>query len=563
MRISTVAFKLAVLSQSVGVLGLRGMAGAPYNGTTEPPMSIPSIGIHPPSATLSSSFPSNSTTGPTVSISSSGLSFVSSTLPSSSFSVTSTAIQRRAALPACLKTVELSCLNLAANCIDTVDSSTFNNLWGIKSCVAAATCYGVGDLITSVECQTGLTVTNTDQVSLDYTNIYAGIVGSCAFASGGCPITQQNYIDFYYGELTAINTANYPTSSDIVIALWNAITVWAAMGSTVPYLKSVGQTTTAPPIPSYTQIEWNPNPVPPSGAVSETFVKSTTTIVIAIPQTTTTVIIAGASITLAPGGTPVNGPLPSDVSISGAVTPTWNPNIIPPTSSWQFRRHLMLRHEISPPGDTNSNGDDWWLLLFGGVVGGLLPPDVGIPGGSTPTAAPPIDWTGAWTDPAPTSTSTTTTNSNSASSSASSSSSCPRPTTIYALSDDDENLDWEDDGTDPDRRRDTLVRRSGPRSITLPGCEISFKKGTAITNPNTVSLRAGTYYSLGLKAAGGVNTVLSSTNVASRPVGNGPNTVNQEHVFKLGYIRQYFEALVANNGITCAWIKNNVYNRAG
>ncbi|KAJ7861737.1 hypothetical protein B0H14DRAFT_2349924 [Mycena olivaceomarginata] len=66
--------------------------------------------------------------------------------------------------------------------------------------------------------------------------IYAGIVGSCAFASGGCPITQQNYIDFYYGELTAVNSNNFPSSTAVVIALWNAIVAWAATGSTVPYL---------------------------------------------------------------------------------------------------------------------------------------------------------------------------------------------------------------------------------------------------------------------------------------------------------------------------------------
>ncbi|KAJ7086332.1 hypothetical protein B0H15DRAFT_782058, partial [Mycena belliarum] len=50
------------------------------------------------------------------------------------------------------------------------------------------------------------------------------------------PITQQNYIDFYYGELSAIHTANFPTSLDVVIALWQAISVWAATGATVPYL---------------------------------------------------------------------------------------------------------------------------------------------------------------------------------------------------------------------------------------------------------------------------------------------------------------------------------------
>ncbi|KAJ7310018.1 hypothetical protein DFH08DRAFT_1049527 [Mycena albidolilacea] len=589
MRISTVVFG-GVLLQVVGVLGLRGLVGVRMSSATVP-ASISSL------PTTLSRNSSSSTSSPQITTASSATTDVSRGPSSSnSFSASPSTItsslgarppvQKRAAIPACLKTVELSCLNLAANCIDTVNSGTFNNLWGIKSCVAAATCYGVGDLVTSVECQTGFTVTNAAQASLDYNTIYAGIVGSCAFASGGCSITQQNYIDFYYGELTAINSANFPSSNAVVIAFWNAITVWAATGSSVPYLNfndwlhfssfPSTTTTTAPPVVSYTQIDWNPNPAPSSGAVSETFVKSTTTVIIAIPTITTTVIVAGTVITLAPGGTPINGPLPSGVSLPGAITPTWNPNIIPPTSvpSVTFTAPPSFTTVVAvptasnsppknitgPPGDKNSNGDDWWLLLFPGIIGGLLPLDIGIPGGVKPTAAPPPGWAGPWSDPDPTSTSTST-NSASASSSASSSSSCPQPTSVYALSDDSENADWQDLGSDPDRRRSTLVPRAG-RSISLPNCGISVANGNAIANPNTVNLGAGTYYTIGLKAAGGVNTVLNPIGVGSRPVGNGPNTVNQEHVFELGYIKQYFESLNAN-GITCAWILNNVYNRAG
>ncbi|KAF8180005.1 hypothetical protein K438DRAFT_1976971 [Mycena galopus ATCC 62051] len=65
-------------------------------------------------------------------------------------------LQQRTVNPACLKSVEPSCLNLAVNCLNSVNSGNINNLFEIASCVAAATCYGVGDLITSVECQTGL-----------------------------------------------------------------------------------------------------------------------------------------------------------------------------------------------------------------------------------------------------------------------------------------------------------------------------------------------------------------------------------------------------------------------
>ncbi|KAJ7814784.1 hypothetical protein B0H14DRAFT_3476798 [Mycena olivaceomarginata] len=360
MRIPTVGFELGVLLQATGVLGLLGVPVVRISPATGPP-AISSLSTTLPLRSFSASAveittPSSATTTVDGPSSSGSFSATASTSRNITDKARSTFL-KRAAIPACLKTVELSCLNLAANCIDTVNSGTVNNLWGIKSCVAAATCYG-------------------------------------------------NYVDFYYGELTTATI--FP-----VIALWNAIVAWAATGSTVPYLNfndwlhfssfPSTTTTTAPPIASYTEIYWNPNPAPPSGAVSETFVQSSTTVIIAIPTTTTTVVIGGASITLAPG------------------------------------------------------------------------------------------------------------------------------------------------------------------VITLPICGITKQNNNVITNPSAVSLGAGTYYSIGLKAAGGVNTVLNSIVVGGRPVGNGPATVNQEHVFELGYIKQFFEAL-NGNGIPCAGtvlILDNVYNRAG
>ncbi|KAK7013733.1 chitin synthase [Favolaschia claudopus] len=525
---------------------------------------------------------------------------------SSAFSVSSaaaptastTSSRKRAAIPACLKTVELSCLNLAANCIDSVKGGNFNNLWGIPSCVAAATCYGVGDLITSVECQTGFTVTNAAQASLDG-SIYAGMVSGCT----SCALTQQNYVDFYYGQLSAIGTANWPSSNAIVQAFWSAITAWTATGLSVPYQNfndwlhyssypTIVTTTSTTAVATFTQIPWNPNPAPTSGAISETFVKSTTTVIIAIPKATTTVVVAGTTLTLAPGGTPINVPLPSGVSILSATTPTWNPNIIPPTSvaSVTFTAPPSFttivavptasaappKNITGPPGDLNIRGENWWLLVFGPIIGGLLPPDIGIPGGSTPTAAPPADWTGEWSNPEPTS--STSTKSSSASTSTSSSSSCPQPTAVYSLSDDSENADWDGLGADPDRRRSssTIAARAGRckphshpnpsqhptmlKAMTLPICQITT--GNAIINPNTVSLGGGIYYTIGLKALGGTNTGLSQINVNGRPVGNGGGTVAQEHVFEIGYIKQFFESL-NNNGISCTWIVNNVYTRAG
>lgn len=56
--------------------------------------------------------------------------------------------------------------------------------------------------------------------------------------------------------------------------------------------------------------------------------------------------------------------------------------------------------------------------------------------------------------------------------------------------------------------------------------------GIKEVNSVAVSLGAGTYVSIGLKAAGGVGTALASTQVTRRPTGNGPNTVNRTS-FKL------------------------------
>ena len=47
--------------------------------------------------------------------------------------------------------------------------------------------------------------------SLDY-NVYADIVGECAWAPGGCPITRQSFIDLIYGAIhqESANTPVYP-----------------------------------------------------------------------------------------------------------------------------------------------------------------------------------------------------------------------------------------------------------------------------------------------------------------------------------------------------------------
>ena len=54
--------------------------------------------------------------------------------------------------------------------------------------------------------------------SLDY-NVYASIVGDCAWATGGCPITQQNFIDLIYGAISQ-ETRQTPVYPEFVLSFY-------------------------------------------------------------------------------------------------------------------------------------------------------------------------------------------------------------------------------------------------------------------------------------------------------------------------------------------------------
>lgn len=88
----------------------------------------------------------------------------------------------------------------------------------------------------------------------------AAIVGDCAWADGGCPITSQNYIDLIYGALSDIGSSSYPAYAflsfrfhsalksnlsfagttrsgvEVVSQWWTALTTWTATGDSVPYI---------------------------------------------------------------------------------------------------------------------------------------------------------------------------------------------------------------------------------------------------------------------------------------------------------------------------------------
>ncbi|KAF5382647.1 hypothetical protein D9615_002709 [Tricholomella constricta] len=335
---------------------------------------------------------------------------------------------------------------------------------------------------------------------------------------------------------------------------------------------------------SYTYITWNPNPYPSPAAVSETFIRSDTTIIIAIPTTTTSITLGPDVITLNSGGTPVNSPVPTDVTQPNAITPIWTYNIMPPpdATSVFFTAPLTSTPTYSslvpipvssdspgnpvngPPGDHHPcDPSNAWFLLFGGLLSGCLPFDVGIIGGITPHPIRPPGWTGIFINPYPlitkgsspdegssTQTSTTT-------STTSTSACAPWNTGMYDLPDDSVDADWEENGTDPSylRKRGVnhrLVARAPPqfepRRIAISNCP-----SAEATSPSYVALQAGTHYFVDGTPATGSH--LFHETVASRPP-----VSNQEHVFELGYIKQFFDNLFGNiSPEACTWITDNVF----
>ncbi|KAK7460640.1 hypothetical protein VKT23_009357 [Stygiomarasmius scandens] len=128
-----------------------------------------------------------------------------------------------------------ACSLLIDDCMDELANTS--NIWSVPSCVAGATCGGTQNVIQLAKCTNSHinSVAPSELTSLDY-ELYAEIVGECAWQSGGCPITRQNYIDFFYHSLDDICSDVWPASVQDVVDNWSAISQWAATGENVPYL---------------------------------------------------------------------------------------------------------------------------------------------------------------------------------------------------------------------------------------------------------------------------------------------------------------------------------------
>ncbi|KAJ7579007.1 hypothetical protein C8J56DRAFT_334619 [Mycena floridula] len=128
-----------------------------------------------------------------------------------------------------------ACAGLVSNCLAEVKNTS--DIWGQRSCVAAAACSGAGMVHFLANCtSTEIAHNLADTPSLSY-NLYAEMVGDCAWAPGGCPLSFQNFVDFVYGSLSAINSEFWPNSvADVKTDWWTPITTWTAKPSTIPYL---------------------------------------------------------------------------------------------------------------------------------------------------------------------------------------------------------------------------------------------------------------------------------------------------------------------------------------
>ncbi|THU85428.1 hypothetical protein K435DRAFT_783345 [Dendrothele bispora CBS 962.96] len=128
------------------------------------------------------------------------------------------------------------CSFLIDDCVNQVASRNVP-LYSVNSCALSAACDGTFNLLQLATCaQPSFEGKVASQLpSLDY-DIYAGIVGECAWAPGGCSMTRQNFIDWFYRSLDEMNTPVWPDVDTVINNWWMPIRSWTNTGDSVPYL---------------------------------------------------------------------------------------------------------------------------------------------------------------------------------------------------------------------------------------------------------------------------------------------------------------------------------------
>ncbi|KAK7465253.1 hypothetical protein VKT23_005232 [Stygiomarasmius scandens] len=125
-----------------------------------------------------------------------------------------------------------ACVLLVNDCHRTLNNTQSIDLWAQRSCVAGATCDGVDNVWVVAQCNNDA-IPGQIRLANMSTSMFSQMTGGCA--SESCEITQQNYIDFLYGSLSAIDSTVFPDSVEQVINWWNAITSWTQTGDSIPF----------------------------------------------------------------------------------------------------------------------------------------------------------------------------------------------------------------------------------------------------------------------------------------------------------------------------------------
>ncbi|KAH9896052.1 hypothetical protein C8Q73DRAFT_665065 [Cubamyces lactineus] len=143
----------------------------------------------------------------------------------------------------CISGPDTFCVSLVGLCVTSiaigqVGSTSF---WSDNVCTAAATCAGMGTVLNAA-CCAGTCRQPLDITSLDYNNVYAPIVGDCAYQTGGCPLTWQPFVDWFYNTIQGTGTNLWPESGDYVLDWWAQIAMWTGFctgdnctDSAIPY----------------------------------------------------------------------------------------------------------------------------------------------------------------------------------------------------------------------------------------------------------------------------------------------------------------------------------------
>jgi hypothetical protein len=129
-----------------------------------------------------------------------------------------------------------SCNALFKTCAAQVNPS-LSNVFAIESCLFGASCFGgqrpVDDFLASL--YSSLNGSGTAPASANLARVPTSVFN--VISGGGKAITQQNFIDGYYGQLSASN-GPYPTSADIVISYFDRLAIWTGFcpgGPGIPY----------------------------------------------------------------------------------------------------------------------------------------------------------------------------------------------------------------------------------------------------------------------------------------------------------------------------------------